>query len=608
MAVSIGELGRRAAEAYGRPDLVERLVAAEARASSPVATVLVVGEYKQGKSTLVNALVGRAVCAVDDDLATAVPVRVVQLPAGAGEPFAEAELVDEPTGTVRRERLALDQTAAWTTERGAASHPGVRQVDVAVPSWLGERGVVIVDTPGVGGLGSISATRTLAALPLADAVLVVSSAVQELTHAELEVIRHAARVTSDVRVVKTKTDLSSRWRRVVELDRGHLAKAGLDVPLVPVSSHLLTHAVHTRDRSLADTSGITGLADWLVADVAAVRTDAARAVAAEVVVVADLLRAQLAAERDVLKDPARADRRTEMLTEVRASADRLRGQASRWQLTLHDRFGDLAGDLDHDLRSRLKEVTRRVDDEIDALDPADRWSELEPVVYRETAAAVSAAFALLQERAAAAADDVARLLETDAITLVGEIGADDRHDDLARLRALTVDAAIDVAAMGAGAKGFTLLRASYAGIGMFGMLGSLAGITMATPVMVVAGLLMGRKGLRDEQERQLAQRRSQARTALRRYLDEVGFVVGKDARDLLRTLQRHVRDHAALRAEEVLRSATEAVTAAQRAAGLDDEQAARRLADLEAEIARVEALRRRAIATRDADADTNVAA
>ena len=38
--------------------------------------VLVVGEFKQGKSQLVNALVNAPVCPVDDDIATAVPTVV----------------------------------------------------------------------------------------------------------------------------------------------------------------------------------------------------------------------------------------------------------------------------------------------------------------------------------------------------------------------------------------------------------------------------------------------------------------------------------------------------------------------------------------------------
>src|SRR5438128_2252346 len=63
----------QAANAYQRPDLAERLAHARARLVDPLFHVLVVGEFKQGKSSLINALLGVDVCPVDDDVATAVP-------------------------------------------------------------------------------------------------------------------------------------------------------------------------------------------------------------------------------------------------------------------------------------------------------------------------------------------------------------------------------------------------------------------------------------------------------------------------------------------------------------------------------------------------------
>jgi len=59
-----------------RPDLVARLDDARVRFAAQLAPVAVVGEFKQGKSTLVNALLRTQVCPVDADEATAVPTLV----------------------------------------------------------------------------------------------------------------------------------------------------------------------------------------------------------------------------------------------------------------------------------------------------------------------------------------------------------------------------------------------------------------------------------------------------------------------------------------------------------------------------------------------------
>ena len=75
-AVDLVDLALKATAAYGRPDLGARLAQTRKRLVDPNVRVLVVGEFKQGKSQLVNALVNAPVCPVDDDVATAVPTVV----------------------------------------------------------------------------------------------------------------------------------------------------------------------------------------------------------------------------------------------------------------------------------------------------------------------------------------------------------------------------------------------------------------------------------------------------------------------------------------------------------------------------------------------------
>ena len=89
-------------------------------------------------------------------------------------------------------------------------------------------GLEIVDTPGVGGLSSVHGAATMAALPTADAVLLVSDASQEYTAPELEFLRQAIRLCPNVACVLTKTDLYPEWRRIAELDRGHLRARAIE--------------------------------------------------------------------------------------------------------------------------------------------------------------------------------------------------------------------------------------------------------------------------------------------------------------------------------------------------------------------------------------------
>ena len=110
--------------------------------------------------------------------------------------------------------------------------------------------------------------------------------------------------------------------------------------------------------------------------------------------------------------------------------------------------------------------------------------------------------------------------------------------------------ALDLKAPGLLTQCLTLLRSSYGGIAMLGVFGGFAGIVLAAPVMAGVGLVLGTKGLRDERDRQMAQRRAQAKVAVRKYVDDVTYALGNETRDVLRQVQRRLRDHFSNLAQE----------------------------------------------------------
>ncbi len=181
-ALETVDLALQAAKAYQRPDLAARLQQARRGLIDPTVRVLVVGEFKQGKSQLVNALVNAPVCPVDDDIATAVPTAVRYAETPEVVLVREGGTEDEPPVTLS---VPMDQLAEHVSEAG---NPGNRErlqyAEVGIPRKLLRQGLVLVDTPGVGGLGSAHGASTMAALPSADAVMLVSDASQSYTEPE----------------------------------------------------------------------------------------------------------------------------------------------------------------------------------------------------------------------------------------------------------------------------------------------------------------------------------------------------------------------------------------------------------------------------------------
>jgi predicted GTPase len=593
-ATSIVDLGLRACDAYGRSDLATRLRAARRTLTDPSTHVVVVGEFKQGKSSLVNALVGATVCPVDDDISTAVPTYVRH-----GEQPSAALLFDaEPP---RREPIPLEQVRSWVTEQAATvastdkDTPSAPDgVEIQLPRKLLAGGLVLVDTPGVGGLGSAHAAASLAAASMADALLFVTDASQELTRSELEFLRQAKQMCTTVVCVLTKIDFYPFWRKVRDLTAGHL-RGEIDTPVMAVSSTLRARAVATNDTALNQESGFAELVKFLAQQVSDRAADKLAAEAAgEVVSVCTQLEAQFEAERTALADPAAAQQVVDELTRVKERVESLKQAASRWQQTLSDGIADLNSDIDHDLRRRIRDVIQEADSTVEESDPADTWSEMQSWLESRVAHELLANYTLLRDRATELSHEVAEHFQQASGEVLNRLAV---PNPTLQLATAEVEHKIDLEKMKVGKQAMVALKSAYGGGLMFMMLGAMAGITLG-PLALGIGLVMGRKGLREEKRRQRTARQQQARNAIRRYCDEVSFVMGKHSRDTLRTIQRQLRDHYTTLAEELNRSNQQALSSATEAARRTQAEREKRLKDIDAELARLRKLRSQAEAVR----------
>jgi len=590
-ATSVVDLALQACRAYGREDLGQRLGAVRRTLDDPGIHVVVAGEFKKGKSSLVNALVGAAVCPVDDDTATSVPTYIRY----GEQVVAHVIHAEEP---VRREPIAIEDIRRHVTQEnvpGAAYNTSIAGVEVRLPRTMLASGLVIVDTPGVGGLGSAHAAASLAAISMADAVVFVTDASQELTAAEVDFLRQARDLCGTVLCVLTKTDFFPAWRQIRDLDVGHL-RGVAEIQVVAVSSTLRSRAVRVNDAALNAESGFPALVEFVsqrVAGGAVARV--ATAASGEVVAVSRQIESQFQAELAALADPEANAKVIRQLTATKERADLLRVAAAKWQQTLGDGIADLTVNVDHDLRARIRQVIAEADEAIDEADPADTWPQIEAWLKSRIAQEILTNYTVLRRRAGELSEVVSEHFRDGAGVVLSELGIYNPSTVLAQSQ---VDTDVEMERQGMVTQVWSMMRQSYGGILMFTVLPAMLHIPVVAPVAIGIGLVMGRKGLQDEKKRHLAARRGQAKNAVRKYCDEVTFGVGKDSRDTVRRVQRQLRDFYGARAEELNRSNAEALKAAQEAAQKTEVERQKRVRDLQAELARLKELRERAAAVR----------
>ena len=576
----------------GRADLQRRLVLAAERARRPSVRVLVVGEPGKGKSLLVNALAAAPVCSVGAVLGSLGPTVVPTVVRGGETPaaflvFAAPSSGDDAPTDGERVRVPVEKVRA-AARRAADPSAGRRliRVEVELPRAALSGGLEIVDTPGVGGVSPATALSVLDLLPTADAVLVVSDSSQEYTAPELAFLRHCTVLCPVVVSVLTKTDLHQHWRRIAELDRAHLARAGLDVPVVPVATPLETLAVERSDDALREESGYPALYAQLQRVVRRTDVLTARSIRHDLASVGEQLTVSLQAELAALRDPEGL-RRMRELERTRERLDELGRSSSAWQTQLADGVSDLMADIDYDVRDRTRLVVREAEATIDASDPGPLWPEISDWLERRVAEAVGDSFVWAAQRSDFLASQVIEQFAREGNAVTPEVAVGDPDEVLARL----IDVSqVDEGVMSMRERIFVSMRGSYTGVLMVGLLTSLAGMPLVNVYSVAAGVVLGRKSYKDDVAVRLQRRQNEAKAAVRRYVDEVVFQVSKHLRDRLRLVNRTLRDLISERVREMSRTLSDSMAAAQQGVRLESAGRDKRIREVSSLLHRVERL------------------
>ncbi len=569
------------AELNDRGDLKQRLEVARTRIKDPQIRVVIAGQLKQGKSQLLNSLLNMPVARVGDDETTAL-VTIVSY----GEQPSARLVIAPPPGQLAPEVIDIPIDDIKHDLRRAPQAQGreVMRVEVSAPSPLLKGGLAFVDTPGVGGHGQPHLSATLGLLPDADAMLMVSDTSQEFTEPEMRFIRQAHEVCPVGAVIATKTDLYPYWRQIVETNTAHLQRAGMSIPMIPASSLLRSHAVQMNDKELNEESNFPAIVKFLSERVLSRENDRIRdQVIAEIGAAAEHLALAVNAELSAINDPEDVRQLTEDLERRKQEAQEALQHTALWQQVLNDGIADLTADVDHDLRARFRAIVAHNESVIDSCDPTQHWAEIGADVENAVATAVGDNFVWAYQRAEALAAEVARTFVEaglDAVKMphvsAREMGAGfDGLKSLARLEAKPI---------GMGHKAITSMRGSYGGVLMFGMLTSVAGLGMFNPISLGAGLLLGRKSYKEDMENRMMRVRNEAKTNLRRFVDDVSFVVGKESRDRLKGIQRQLRDHYRDIANQTTRSLNESLQATIASAQMQESERNTRVRELQRQI------------------------
>jgi hypothetical protein len=370
-----------------------------------------------------------------------------------------------------------------------------------------------------------------------DVVVFIATAERVLSSAEvgqLSALRHRS---PTVVFALTETDRHPGWTDVLQADLELLRSADVSDTHFAVSVDQHSRALSEDDPSLAGTSGIPALAEWLLDLAEQAELSAARAVAEHVL--------DAIVEMEATSPPR--PRRPAPAETAPGSAGR-----GRWSQVLADGFAAVSSDVDFDLRSRVRTVVAEAERAVDESDPARDWDAIHTWLRERLEYEGRQTRALLASRTAEIAAAVGAEVGGPALQPVDPPAVPDlfgklppREPPAGRSRPLA-------------ARGRSLVTSGYGGLMMALVLPRFAGIHLPIGFVVgaalLAALLMGGAAMSGERKRQLDARRSRAKSLVRHCAD--GFLLGasKYTRDAVRTAQQQLRDESAARTAELRRA------------------------------------------------------
>jgi dynamin family protein len=212
----------------------EQIAALRDRLDAARLRVLVAGEAKRGKSTLINALVGRAVLPAGVTPLTAVATTVRY----GDDPHAEVRFADG-----HEEKQPLSALPDLVTERGnPANRRRIAAVTVYLDAPLLAGGVELVDTPGTGSVYAWDTAAAHEALETMDAAVFVLTADPPVSAAERNLYAKVSGLSVTTFAVLNKADHldEAGLGEAAEFTRRVLADAsvgpGAPGPVYPLSA------------------------------------------------------------------------------------------------------------------------------------------------------------------------------------------------------------------------------------------------------------------------------------------------------------------------------------------------------------------------------------
>jgi len=214
-------------------DTVDRLEEIKKKLLENRFHLVVLGQFKRGKSTFINSIIG------DKILPTSVvPLTSIVTVLRYGKEERIRVILDQ--GDIKE--IERGDLKDWVTEEGnPKNEKGVREVEIFYPSEYLRDGICLIDTPGVGSIFEDNTEMTYKYLPKIDAAIFLISADPPVSQSELEFLKDVMKYVENIFFILNKIDYldEEELRASLSFTKQTIEKAvGEKIEIYPISAKM----------------------------------------------------------------------------------------------------------------------------------------------------------------------------------------------------------------------------------------------------------------------------------------------------------------------------------------------------------------------------------
>ncbi len=232
----------------------ERLFAVREQLISNHFNLVVLGQFKRGKTTLINSLVGNEILP-----SSVVPLTSIVTILKFGNEIRCTIFMNDGT----EQNIQIEVLHDYVTESGnPKNRRGVKCASIEYPIPLLEKGMQLVDTPGIGSTFLHNTETTYEFLDHLDAAIFLMSADVPISQVEKELLETIKSSTQKIFFVLNKVDnlIPKEIEEMSTYNNNVLNEMGFTVQEIwPISARKALEAKTSKDKSLLLHSGLSDL-------------------------------------------------------------------------------------------------------------------------------------------------------------------------------------------------------------------------------------------------------------------------------------------------------------------------------------------------------------